>query len=98
MITHSSRADVATDRPARYAKQLVSHLGRKLEFRHETGIATAVVAVTSAAITTGDNVLVLEVRGTDPEHVAQVESVLARHLVRFGDKDELSVTWQRSTA
>ena len=29
---HASRADVQTDAAARYAKQLVAHLGRKLEF------------------------------------------------------------------
>lgn len=98
MTTHSSRADVATARPGRYAKQLVSHLGRKLGFTHDANTSTAVLAGTSAAIITGDGVLVLEVQGTDPEHVAQVENVLASHLVRFGASDELTVSWQHNTA
>ncbi|MCW2606347.1 MAG: hypothetical protein JWO60_1040 [Frankiales bacterium] len=96
MTTHSSRADVATDRPERYAKQLVSHLGRKLAFTQDGDTATADVAGTTASITTGDGVLVLQVAGTDPDGVARAEGALASHLVRFGDKDELTVDWHRT--
>lgn len=98
MTMHSSRADVATDRPERYAKQLVSHLGRKLEFTQDGPTATAVVAGTVASITAGDGVLVLEVSGTDPDGVSRAEGALASHLVRFGDKAALTVAWQRTTA
>jgi hypothetical protein len=97
MTTHSSRADVATERPERYAKQLVSHLGRKLDFTQNGATATATVAGTVASITTREDVLVLEVNGTDPEGVARAENALASHLVRFGDKEELTVTWQRTS-
>lgn len=97
MTTHTSRADVSTERPGRYAKQLVSHLGRKLEFTKDGNTATAVVAGTVASITTADGVLVLHVSGSDPDGVARAEGALASHLVRFGDKDELTVTWQRTT-
>ena len=98
MTTHSSRADVITDRPERYAKQLVPHLGRKLEFTQDGPTATADVAGTVASITTGDGVLVLKVAGTDPGGVARAEGALASHLVRFGEKDGLAVTWERTTA
>ena len=37
-------ASVPTDKPARYAKQLVSHLGRKLPFMWSDGIASAPIA------------------------------------------------------
>ena len=98
MTTYSSRADVATERPERYAKQLVSHLGHKLEFTKNGATATAIVAGTVASITTKEDVLVLEVNGTDPEGVARAEDALASHLVRFGDKDELAVSWQRTSS
>ena len=39
----SSRADVATTAPARYAKQLLSHLGRKVEFVTEGNTHTATI-------------------------------------------------------
>ena len=37
----ASRADVATESPERYAKQLVSHLGRKIEFTVDGQATTA---------------------------------------------------------
>ncbi len=43
--TIGSRADVATGAPVRYAKQLISHLGRKVPFTGDatTSPATAVI-------------------------------------------------------
>jgi hypothetical protein len=96
----SSRADVITDAPARYAKQLVSHLGRKVEFVHEPSSAgdgwTARVAGSLARITVGDGVLVLQAEAPDPEGLARLEGALGNHLERFGQRHPLTVTWQRS--
>ena len=43
-MTLAFRADVPTGAPERYAKQLVSHLGRRVEFTSEqtaTGLASS---------------------------------------------------------
>ena len=47
-----SRADVATGAPARYAKQLLSHLGRKVPFTGDaiTAPATAVIGAATAGL------------------------------------------------
>ena len=92
-----SRADVATDAPARYAKQLVSHLGRKLVFTGDAVIApaTAVIGAATAGIVVGEGVLTLEAAGDDEESVARVEHVLGSHLERFGQRDALTVRWVR---
>ena len=98
----SSRADVVTDVPARYAKQLVSHLGRKVEFVHEERTDgdtwTAHVAGSVARITVGDGVLVLQAEAPDPEGLARLEGALGNHLERFGQRRELTVAWQRSSS
>ncbi len=62
--TFGSRADVATDAPARYAKQLISHLGRKLSFTGDaaTAPATAVIGAATAGIAVGEGVLTLWAR------------------------------------
>ena len=39
----TSRADVPTDQPARYVKQLISHLGRKLDVTTDGPVSTAAV-------------------------------------------------------
>ena len=94
----SSRADVVTDVPARYAKQLVSHLGRKVEFVEDGDTWTAHVAGSVARITVGDGVLVLEAEAPDTEGLARLEGALGNHLERFGSRRELTVTWRRSSA
>ncbi len=93
-----SRADVVTDVPARYAKQLVSHLGRKVAFVQDGDTWTAHVAGSVARITVGDGVLVLQAEAADPEGLARLEGALGNHLERFGQRNELAVSWQRSSA
>ena len=94
----TSRADVRTDAPARYAKQLVSHLGRKIEFATEGTTSTARFGETTGQVLVADGVLTLLVSGTDPDGVARVEHVLGSHLERFGRRGELAVSWSRTGA
>ncbi len=93
----ASRADVATDAPGRYAKQLLSHLSRKVEFVEEpAGTWTAQILGSLARITVGDDVLVLEAEGPDEQAVDRIEHALGNHLERFGQRKALAVTWQRA--
>lgn len=94
----SSRAGVVTDAPGRYAKQLVSHLGRKVDFVQDGDMWTAHVAGAVARITVGDGVLVLQAEAPDAEGLSRLEGVLGNHLERFGQRHELAVIWQRSSA
>jgi hypothetical protein len=91
----TSRADVRTDAPARYAKQLVSHLGHRIEFTTEGDTSTATLGDATAQIIVGDGVLTLLASGSDEEGVERVERVLGSHLERFGQRNELTVTWTR---
>ena len=95
--TITSRADVRTDAPARYAKQLVAHLGRKVDFAVDGATSTASFGDTTGQVVVGDGVLTLVATGTDPDGVARVEHVLGSHLERFGQRNELTVRWTRST-
>jgi hypothetical protein len=90
-----SRADVRTDTPGRYAKQLVTHLGRKVTFTVTGATSTATIGDAIARITIGDGVLSLLATGGDEPSVARVEQVLGGHLERFGQRQQLTVTWTR---
>ena len=94
-----SRAEVVTDAPARYAKQLVSHLGRKVGFTTgstpEGATSTAQIAGATAQVVVGEDVLVLLASGQEERDVARVEHVLGSHLERFATRSELTVTWTR---
>ncbi|HYN93782.1 MAG TPA: DUF2218 domain-containing protein [Pilimelia sp.] len=96
MTLITSRADVVTDAPARYAKQLVSHLGRRAEFTTDGATSTATFGTATGQIVVGDGVLTLLAVAADEAGVARVEQVLGSHLERFGQRNELAVTWTRS--
>jgi hypothetical protein len=93
-----SRADVSTGTPARYAKQLISHLGRKVSFAGDgvSAPATAVIGGATADIVVGDGVLGLRATGDDEASVVHVEQVLGSHLERFAHRESLTVRWVRT--
>ena len=96
MTTLSSRADVRTDAPARYAKQLVSHLGRKVPFAEDpAGAWTITVGEARGRILVGDGVLTLHVQASDVETLDRLEHALGSHLERFGARAGLTVAWRR---
>lgn len=96
--TFTSRADVSTDHPGRYAKQLVSHLGRKLDFVIEGAVSTARIGTGTGQLVVGDGLLTLHASGRDEASLAAIQDVLARHLLRFATREELTVVWARPAA
>jgi uncharacterized protein len=95
----STHATVITDRPDRYGKQLASHLGRRNggEWSADTATGWIDFGDGRATITAEGDQLRLEI--TAPcDQLGRLEEVVASHLVRFGEKDELSVVWQRDNS
>ena len=92
-----SEAVVATDRPARYGKQLVAHLGRRHggEWSEDDERGFVLLAGGRAGIASAADGLHLSVEGP-AEDLERLEDVVGRHLVRFGTRDELHVRWTRS--
>jgi hypothetical protein len=89
---------VRTDASARYAKQLLSHLGHKVRVEDVDGVPDGgrlVFAYGAGVVRPQAGQLLLEAVAPDAESLARVEDVLARHLQRFGRRDELTVSWQR---
>ncbi|MDI3424098.1 DUF2218 domain-containing protein [Streptomyces luteolus] len=99
-MTYHSQARVGTDRPHRYAKQLAAHLGRRIEtaWDQESGQGRLVFPNGTGTLTAVDGALLLRVESNAREELASLEDVIARHLVRFGAKDELVVPWRRESA
>lgn len=98
-MTIASTARVATDRPARYGKQLASHFSTKLATDWDAGDGRGHLTFSGdtpgeVSMIAGDKVLLLHLEA-DEAHVEHLEHVLARHLVRFGAKDDLKVSWRR---
>ena len=94
--TMTARAHVATDSPDRYAKQLVAHLGRKVEFAVNGRTSTASIGGGTGTVVVGDGILTLVAEGPNEAAVALIEHVLGSHLERFGARNELVVDWQHT--
>lgn len=90
-------AVITTDASVRYAKQLLAHLGHKVTVEPLEGQPQAgrlVFAYGAGTVVPMDGRLVLDATAQDAESLARVEDVLARHLVKFGARRELTVSWQ----
>jgi len=91
--TRTAIASVATDVPQRYAKQLAAHLGRRLEVREDDDGTRIVFGTGDCVLTSRPGALELRATAENGEALEQVKDVVARHLERFGQRNELQVTW-----
>lgn len=95
--TPTSTASVATERPQRYGKQLVSHLTKRATGSWDEGAATGFLDFERAHADLSCTPTSLELTlACAPEDLDRMEDVLGRHLVRFGARDELAVRWTRT--
>jgi predicted O-methyltransferase YrrM len=91
---------VAIDRPARYAKQLASHLGHRAETAQSAdGRATITLDSGTCVVAPGARHLQLIAASQDAEGLAAVQDVVARHLLRFvGEGSGVRVDWSPATS
>jgi len=94
-----STARVSTSRARRYGKQLVSHLGRRAVGHWDEATAAGTLDMSGGTahvtLTSTPDALLLEIRCPETE-LATYEDVVGHHLVRFGERDELTVNWSRT--
>jgi hypothetical protein len=86
---------MATDRPERYAKQLVSHWSKRGPVTEEEG-ATVQRWETGQVLrlTPRDGELEIQITVVEGDDAARFAQVVKEHLERFGgQRDELEVVW-----
>lgn len=95
-------ASVSTERAARYGKQLVSHMGHKItgSWDEEAGSGYLLFDREGPVLGRFDVIasasdLRLELR-TTPERAEHLEHVAGIHLARFGARDSLAISWERT--
>ncbi len=91
-----------TDRPSRYAKQLTAHMSRRHGGEWNADSSTGWIdllkgrAELSCEGEGEDAKVVISLTSADEETAGFLEDVIERHLVKFGVKDGLTMTWQRA--
>ena len=95
-------ASVSTERAARYGKQLVSHMGHKItgSWDEEAGSGYLLFDREGPVLGRFDVIasasdLRLELR-TEPERADRLEFIVGIHLARFGARDSLTISWERT--
>jgi len=91
----TATAVVSTEAPARYAKQLASHLGRRAEVRAEADGTRIVLGDSSCLLQSRPGSLELSATADSDDALERVMDVVGRHLERFGQRNELHVEWTR---
>ena len=87
--TAHSHAVVTTDRPERYGKQLVSHLGRHNggQWSPEQRSGFIDLGTGRAILAAEDTTLRLDIHSS-PEELERLQEVVANHLIRFAERNE----------
>ena len=96
-MPETSTSTVTTDTPQRYIKQLGAHFSHKIEVTENDGLTTLTFAMGSCELRAADGAIEMSATAPSTEDLDRLEDVMARHLERFGARNELQVTWNRST-
>ena len=97
-----SVATIPTERAVRYGKQLVSHMAHKItgSWDEEAGSGYLLFDREGPVLGRFDVIasasdLRLELR-TEPERADRLEFIVGIHLARFGARDSLAISWERT--
>ena len=95
-----SVATVPTERAARYGKQLVSHMAHKITGSWDETSGHLLFdregpVLGRFDVTASPSDLRLELR-TEPERADRLEFIVGIHLARFGTRDSLAISWERT--
>ena len=94
MAEITSHADVATDKPVAYMRQLCKHFGHKTDasFGEDSGYIQFEFG--RCEMYAVDRTLRLQVSAPGGEQHERMERVIGSHLERFGRRDGLTVSWR----
>ena len=97
-----SVATVPTERAARYGKQLVSHMGHKITGSWDEETSSGYLLFDREGpvlgrfdVVASPSALTIELR-TEPERADRLEFIVGIHLARFGARDSLAISWERT--
>ena len=94
MTEITSHAQVATDKPVAYMRQLCKHFGHKTDASFGDDSGYIQFDFGRCELRAENSTLRLDVSASDDEQHERMERVIGSHLERFGSRDGLTVTWQ----
>ncbi len=89
----AATAQVATELPRRYMTQLCKHFEHRLPVTLAEDSGHITFAAGTCALRAEAGSLVMTVEAADAEVLAQMEGVVARHLLRFAFREPPEIVW-----
>lgn len=89
-----SVADIATKQAARYLTQLCKHFEHKLPVTYSAATGTLPFPMGTCRLSAQDGTLTLTAEAGSAAALAQLQDVVARHLLRFAFREDLHVAWR----
>lgn len=89
----TATAHVATPKASRYLKALCNHFDRKAVASYQDNYGVIAFSFGKCHLQANNENLILHVGAETPDEFERVKNVMANHLIRFGNKEELQVNW-----
>jgi hypothetical protein len=86
-------ATVQTQKAARYLKALCNHFARKVDTSYDDQMGQVHFPFGECTLQVTDDALQIRVSADSADTISRVKFVVADHLVRFGNKEDLQVNW-----
>ena len=89
----TATASVQTDKSLRYLKALCNHFNRKVEANYSGNLGKVTFPFGQCVMEATEDALLIDVSAANDEWFERTKFVVADHLIRFGEKDDLTVEW-----
>src|SRR5689334_5480916 len=92
--TVQSLAEVATTNAERYLQQLCKHFQHKRPVTYDQRSGQITFSIGECRLAAGEGVLKLMLAAPDDAQMAQLQDVVARHLLRFAFREKMQIDWR----
>jgi len=89
-----SLAEVATPNAGRYMQQLCKHFQHKRPVTFDQRSGQIAFPMGECRLDASEGVLKLALAAPDDAQMAQLQDVVARHLLRFAFREEMQIDWR----
>jgi hypothetical protein len=89
-----SVAEIATPNSSKYLQQLCKHFQHKLPVTYDQHSGQIAFNIGECRLNAADGILKLTLTSPDDAQMANLQDVVARHLVRFAFREELHIDWR----
>ena len=96
MATSTTRIETAF--ASRYLQQLCKHFAHKIPVEVSPTVGRITFPLGPVDLSADETHLTITVATDDAGRLGELEDVVARHLVRFAFREELSIDWTRADA